>query len=341
MTLVSRTPERLFSMPLRIGEESPLASKLPRFHRERFDIREAQLGNSDQGRFLAALPRERPTVISSRNLVGAFAAVSSEPLAVCWDGIDVGMRRAFASEGIPYIKDADNALLPFLGAVISSERPLPVPSRLSPQAQRMLFNLLSGLWEGCSAGQLAERTGKSNASVTKYLSEIEAIAPSFVVSEGKSRVLRLPGGITKREALEAFESYISSPVAKTHRIAAAVDFAALKKAGAKLSGESALAEFSDLARDPARTTVMMDADDVASLADAVGSAWREAQWYEEAPLVVEEWLYPVDAGSRADSHPCALDCVDSFSLYAEVSSLNTGDVRFEDAVEQLKEEICR
>ena len=147
MPVIPNLPDRLFARELHIGEKSQIAEQLPRFYSSHFDIREAQLGDLDQHRFLAAIAIERPTVINSRNLCSSIARVTDKPVVICWDGIDVGMKRIFASEGISYIKDTENALLPFLGAAISSDTPSPSPALLSPQAQRILYNELDGTWE--------------------------------------------------------------------------------------------------------------------------------------------------------------------------------------------------
>ncbi|WP_304425867.1 hypothetical protein [uncultured Adlercreutzia sp.] len=341
MKIVPNIPSSLFAMPLHIGGESPDSAAIPRHLLSIFDLREAQLGGSDQGRFVAAIAKERPTVIESRNLVTALSAVSSMPVVVCWDGIDAGMKRIFASEGISYIKDGDNALLPFIGAAIAPERYVAEPERLSPQAQRVLFSVLGGAWNACNASEIARKIGKSNASVTKYLSEIEAVASAMVTTSGKSRILAMPERVGPEVILEAFDPYLSSPVVRIHRIAEPIDTVLLERAGARLSGESALAVLTDLAFDPSHITVQMDGDDIATLAEEMGPSWREASWYEAAPLTIEEWAYPPIPGADRSVEKEGLSCVDSLSLYASVKGKHPDDVRFCDAVEQLKEEICR
>lgn len=339
MPVITKLPERLFARRLRIGGKSQLVDQLPRYYSALFDVREAQLGDSGQGRFLAAIAKERPTVINSRNLVSAIAELTDTPLVICWDGIDPGMKRIFAKEGIPYIKDADNALLPFLGAAISSEAPAPAPAPLSPYAQRILFNLLDGTWNQCTAGEIAQAIGKSNSSVTKYLSEIEVIAPGLVSTVGKNRVLSIPANVTRAAVLDAFDPFISSPVSQVHRIAAPATLEQLIQSDSRLAGESALAALTDLAQNPGELVVALDATGVGKLAEAMGDAWQPAPWYEDAPLVVEEWRYrPGSAKGRGASE---LDCVDLPSLYASVRDKQDDDVRFADAVEQIKEQACQ
>ena len=109
----------------------------------------------------------------------------------------------------------------------------------------------------------------------------------------------------------------------------------------RLSGLSALSFFSDLAHDPSHLTVMMGGAGLSTLRGMLGETLREAAWYDDAPFVVEEWAYPLDATSDVSVASVGLACVDPWSLYAAFAHENPEDVRAKDAVEQLKERLCR
>ncbi len=161
--LLNCLPKRLFSLELAIDPE-PVEMQIPRMYLERYSLRLARLGMSEQGRFIVAEPKEPPSVISARNLVNAVRKIGARPVAICWDAMDLGFMRALSSEGIAYIRDERNAFLPFIGAVISDEVLGASPAApLSPQSQRIVLNLIAGRWVDCSAGDLARLCGKSAA----------------------------------------------------------------------------------------------------------------------------------------------------------------------------------
>ncbi len=337
--MLSSTMPSALALPLVMGED-PVVQQLPRTYLERFDVFDARIGDDLRGRFILAIAKEPPTIVDSRSLVSAIGRVDRRPVVVCWDGMDSGMMRALESEGVAYIRGADDAWLPFMGIKISSGRETPEPGPLSPQAQRIVLNLVAGRWDGLTAGELASLCGRSRASVSKYLSEIQAIAPGLVRRRGKSRVLYNPG-VPVGELLDGFEDYLSSPVERRVRMSVRPDVGVLREAGALLAGETALAYASDLAHDDSRTVVALDRDGLERLREGLGSAWAEAPWYEPCPVEVEVWSYPVDEPSDASLPAGGLKSVDPLSLYVECSKLDIDDARFLDAVEQLREGICQ
>ena len=172
------------------------------------------------------------------------------------------------------------------------------------------------------------------------LSEIQVIAPGLVESRGKSRVLRNPG-VPLGELLLGFEDYLSSPVERRVRLSSSQDVGVLRSVGALLAGETALAYVSDLAHDDSRTVVALDKVGLERLRESLGDAWSEAPWYEPCLTEVEVWSYPVDAPSDVSLLASGLKSVDSLSIYVECSKRKTDDVRFADAVAQLREKLCR
>ncbi len=335
--LARELPARLFGLELQTWS-SPISTRIPRVHAEAFHIYEARLGD-DGVSFFLAVAQEPPTIARAHALRKSLAAVSPSPLAICWDAMDLGMMNALATEGIAYVRDEHNAFLPFMGAVISSRGMTRQPKTLSPQAQRIVLNLVAGRWDRCTAGDLAGLTGKSRASITKYLNEIEAVVPGLVESRGRLRVLT-SASYSKDELLRGFDEFLSEPAVKTIRLKHALDVELLRQAGALLTGESALSLVSDLAPAPT-VSVAVDEDALASLKIAAGNSWQEASWYDAAEMAVEVWRYPVDAPSDEFAATTGLSSVDALNLYVACSKRNVDDVRYLDAVEQLREEICR
>ncbi len=335
--LASTLPTRLFGLELKTWRD-PVAAHVPRTYAESFDIYGAQLGEGGAP-FIIAAAKEPPTIVRSRRLCESLKNVDSRPTAICWDALDLGMMAALASEGIAYIRDERNAYLPFLGATISSRVTLTQPKALSPQAQRIVLNLIAGHWDTCTASDLAKLTGKSSASVTKYLAEIEAIAPGLVEIKGRRRILST-AGYTKEDLLRGFGEYLSDPACSTIRLKHALDIGHVRQAGGLLAGESALSFVSDLAPSPV-TSVAVPAESLDGLKVSAGNLWQEAAWYEPAEMTVEVWRYVVDAPSDISTFAAGLWSVDALNLYVACSNRASDNVRYLDAVEQLREEVCR
>jgi len=339
----ARNMERaqVFGMRLLLKGQSDVSSTLPRFYLEKFDLRQGVLEGMEDTPFIAAVAKSHPGVIASRNLVTAIRREDGTlPVAICMNRIDPSMKQALVSERIPFISSDGNAYLPFLAIQESPTSSLPEPKPFSPQAQRIALNLVAGRWNGATATDLAKLCGKSGASVTKYLKELEAIEPSLVKTSWKTRILENPW-LTKRELLDLFEPFLVSPIAKTHRLAIVPDKSLLVSRGARLSGASALPFFSDLAHDNSHITVMMHRDEIAALKTSLEGEWREAAWYDDAPFVIEEWTYPLDNSSQVSLASTGLECVDPHSLYAAYAHDRHDDVRTEDAVEQLRGYLCQ
>ena len=338
--LLSCLPKRLFSLELAIDLE-PVEVQIPRMYLERFSLRLAQLGASEQERFIVAEPKELPSVISARNLVNAVRKVDMRPVAICWDAMDLGFMRAMSSEGIAYIRDERNAFLPFMGAVISDEALSVSPAApLSPQSQRIVLNLIAGRWADCSAGDLARLCGKSAASVSGYLSEIAAIAPGLIARDGKRRVLS-DADLSTEALLNGFEDYLRTPVIERIRLKKVIERTELRAVDALLSGVSALSYMSDLAHNDSAPTVALEKYQVDALKERMGDRWLEAQWYEPAAIEIEVWSYPVDEPSDISFDTTGLQCVDPFSLYVACAKADYKEDRLLDAVEQLRRTICQ
>ncbi len=334
----------VFGMELMLGSTAPVESKLRRIYSERYKLQYASLKGLEERRFILATPRLMdfyPTVLFLRNLESSvLQAGESLPVVIHFERIDPGMKRALAAENIPFISDDGNTFLPFLG-IQETASPAPcVPAPLSPQAQRIALNLAAGRWVNVTASELAALCGKSRASVTKYLREIEAIKPSLLTTSWRSRILGT-ADLSRSELLDAFEPYLVSPIAKTHRFRSIPSTGILAACGARLSELSALSFFSDLAHDDNRLVVMCDQTGISALVDLLGGKLQEAAWYEEAPFIIEEWAYSLDSSDDVSIPSTGLACVDSWSLYAAFVRTKYEDVRIEDSVKQLREHLCQ
>ena len=58
-------------------------------------------------------------------------------------------------------------------------------------------------------------------------------------------------------------------------------------------------------------------------------------------MIVEVWRYTVDAPSDISVSATGLQSFDALNLYLACLNRDNDDVRYLDAVEQLREEICR
>lgn len=330
----------VFGDTIELGDPSFIVAKIPRIASENFYLRDAWLGDEKENAFIAAIATDYPSLISSRNLVEAIGAIDPKPVVICLESIDSGLRNAYYKEGISFASEDGNAYLPFLKIQQAPATTRRKPEPLSPQAQRIVLNLIAGRWDGYSASELAELTNKSRASVTKYLKEIEAICPSLLKASWRVRALGNPG-YSKDELLDMFEPYLKSPIKRVIRLSHPPAIDELQALQPKFTGMSALPFFSDLAHDTSQIMIMMDQEGAASLQAKMGSVWKEAAWNEEPAFVIEEWTYPLDATSDRSTAATGLACVDPFSLYAELINDEHDDPRIHDAIDQLREQLCQ
>ena len=339
--MLNKLPAVLFSLPLTTTPDYDLSLGVPRAYAQTYSLHDAWLGNPGTEHFIAAIANEPPTIRSVSALKKAVGRIDSRQLAICWDAMDIGMMRALSREGVSYIRDSSNAYLPFLGATIMSENVKVSTARpLSPQAQRIVLNLIAGRWDNKTAGELAKLCGKSLASVSGYLAEIQSIAPGLVERRGRSRMLR-SNGYSKKELLEGFDEYLTTPVSKRIRLQRRLKNNLLSSARVCYAGETALCFVSDLAPDDSRAVVAGDKSTISELHSRAGDSWVEAKWYEPCEMEVEIWSYPIDESTRLFPRSVDLACVDPFSLYVECSKADCDDIRYLDAVEQLKELLCQ
>ena len=110
--LLSVLPNRLFGLELK-ASRGVVAAKVPRVYSTLFDIKAACLGQFDQACFIAAIAKEPPTVATSKGLSNALARMDSRPVVICWDAMSAGMMNTLAAAGISYIRDEQNAFLPY------------------------------------------------------------------------------------------------------------------------------------------------------------------------------------------------------------------------------------
>lgn len=333
-------PSSILSLPLTQLGTDPVADKIPRTFSESFDIGAARFGISPSTEFLVAIARGRPTVLLSRALVRAIARVDCRQVVICWPYFDGGMMRALAGEGIAYLRDEENAYLPFLGVIVSPVPSIRRPRPLSPQAQRIFANVLMGRWDGADAGELSELSGMSRASISGYLSELEAIVPQLMVKEWRRRVIRR-GGLSRRELLRAFEPYLVDPVKRRHALSLDIDPGTVDSLGGLVSGETALSYYADLASDLETISIAMDTRGVRALRARLADCWQEVPWFEAPKTIVEEWSHPLDGATRVSCASLGMRCLEPVELYMEMRNKGDDDVRLEDAIEQLREEICQ
>lgn len=104
--------------------------------------------------------------------------------------------------------------------------------------------------------------------------------------------------------------------------------------------ERALAFVSDLVLDDSCLTIAVTRTSLPKLQEACGTGWIEAAWYESCPLEVEVWAYPIDMPSDISFLTAELSSIDLLNLYVACSKAPLDDIRYQDALAQLKEKIC-
>ena len=334
-------PEELLALyvdPVGDAEVPPL----PRMYTRELETGTFALnGIASNVRFVAVGSRARPDLKMLKGAIDSLRSVCNLPVVAVSPSLDYWQKEWLASRQIPFVQDERNAYLPFAGLVVQEASRGRRPSPLSPQAQRVVVNLIEGGWDDVSAGELSKRVGKSRSSVSKYLAEIEAICPEVVRRAGRSTKL-CSSGMGKAALLDRFEPYLRSPVSRRFRISYGVGPDELRGVGARLSGLSALGRMSDLSVAEAYPTVAIPQEGLAGMMASLGDAGVELPWWDEEGTEVEAWGYWDDFPIDLRAHSIGgLGSVGALSLYLSLKGRYEGDVRVADAVDQLREEICR
>ncbi|MBR3316560.1 MAG: hypothetical protein IKG21_01900 [Atopobiaceae bacterium] len=298
-------------------------------------------GAASDDRFVAVGSRLRPNLKALKGAVDSLSAKGEYPIVVVSPSLDYWQKEWLVSKRIPFIQDERNAYLPFLGLVLRETSRGRRPSALSPQAQRVVVNLIEGNWNRLNAGELSKRLGKSRASVSKYLAEIEAVCPEAVRRKGRAAML-CSDGMEKGVLLDCFEPYLRSPVSRRLRISNGVGPDELAAVGARLAGFSALGMMSDLAVSGDYPVVALPQERLSEALSGFGEEGEELPWWDEEGTEVEVWGYWDDYPTDLYGHAFGgLEAVGGLSLYLSLRDRYEDDERVADAVDQLREDICR
>lgn len=341
MASIPLFPTTLFGHRL-IVSPTDLSRSLPLAYRDAFALRSIS--------FESLRPGEKPldflllstiTQPSLRLLEGALRAVRARdgrPCALYCPSLSAAAKDELGRRGIAYIQDAGNAYLPFVGAMATRSVHSRGAAMLSAQATRIFVDMLAGL-NRVSAGELAELLDKSPASVTQYLTELQAICPGIVKKDGRYRYLDARE-FSCDELLDTFGPYLCEPVRRVYSADDHLTKELLLEAGALVSGESALSFFSDLAVDASRLVVALDTKRLKALRAIQPVPLLDARRHPDAPLMIEEWAFPIDVSLPAAYAHFGLACVHPAALYVSLMFERNDDVRFQSAVEQLREAVC-
>lgn len=315
---------------------------LPRMYSRDYETGTFALnGTASNVQFVAVGSKLRPNLKLLKGAVDFLSAESDLPIVVVCPSFDYWQKERLVASQMPFIQDARNAYLPFLGFVVQEMSTGRRPAPLSPQAQRIVVNLIEGHWNNLNAGELAKRVEKSRASVSKYLAEIEAVCPETVKRAGRSTVL-CSNDIGKTDLLDCFEPYLRSPVSRRFRIPYGIGPSELAVAGARLASLSALGMMSDLAIGGDFLAVAIPQEGLASTMSKLGEDVEELPWWDEEGVDVEAWSYWDDYPIDLRGHTFGgLKSVGKLSLYLSLRDRYEDDARVVDAVDQLREDICR
>lgn len=343
MALAEYLPNNVLGITVELHEEThPTA--MPRMYATTFDMGVCSLSNAAASIDVLVIGSNmRPDMRMLEAALRAATGASELPaIAVC-PSFDSWQKEKLSARGAAFIQDERNAYLPFMGLVAADRRAARQPAPLSPQAQRIVVNLLEGIWDGLSAGELAERLGKSRASVSKYLAEIEAVCPSAVVSSGRARTVNVPD-MNYEAFLNIFEPYLRSPIIKTLHISSAVPPDELSRCGLRACGLGALESCTDLAFGAeAHQTAAAPYETLERVLRELGRGEDiRLPWWDDGGIEIEAWSYWDDiAVPGGGMLPGGMDSVGHVSLYLSLRGRYEDDVCVSDAIEQLREAICR
>lgn len=243
--------------------------------------------------FSMAKPLENLAVKTLAKHCTALEKACGMPVAFALDSNATAYRLdRMVEEGLPFVAEGRQIYLPFLGVALSKGRhtggkhPAAPVEKLSPQAQRLVLKIVYGRLDIITVTQAAELLGVAKMTASRVFSELEAIDPAWVESEGRQRRFRLEGNA--REFWRQVEPHLSSPVAREHRLAS------IPEADLPLGGMSALCHRSVLTDNPWPTFAVTRAQEQElGLKDGKHLAGWD-QW-EEPVCVVQVMRYELDS----------------------------------------------
>lgn len=311
----------------KISGDSPLftkelATKLPLYLRERYDILSSKIFGR---RTLLAFAR------AGDASPGEYQADASQLQAALGDSVVFVIeslsshdRHRLVHHRVPFIVPASQTFIPMIFMDLRERQPLPRSEKvkkLTPAAQRLiLYHLQKSHLEEISMKLMASKIGYSLNMMSKVKSELESAELAEAYRVGKTVVIRFTQ--QGRELWEAARPFLSSPVKKKYWVQ-------WEKPAypALLSGISALSHKSMLSDDPIPTYALWYKTFQQNLELGLFHGCRTP---DEADLGLEAWRYnPLITG---EDH-----VVDPLSLF--LSLQDDPDERVQQQLEKLIHEM--
>lgn len=307
-------------------KEAPNLGSYPIFYTLNNDIALGSLGNF---KCMFIVPKSTIKLPMLLNMIARLQADFKIPCVVVSQNLSRYQVARLCEKGIAWIRSEDTFFLPFLGLSFLSFSEPEGAKPLSPQAQRVAIHIIDGSWAGTSTSEVAQLLNKSLASTSNYFKEIELVLPKVIGSQGRKRFIAEVKDVSSAELFEAFEPYLSSPVASRVYLKFKDGQEDFLTQGCFYAGITALSMLTMLADDP-WTTYATDTynraylDEYAEQLDVVGK--------DDAPdILLEFWNCDIDADG---------DRVDDVSLYLSLKDNAEDDPRLDDALETLRKRIC-
>ena len=311
-------------------EVQPLrsAGTLPLYLRGLFELERWSVFGVE---FAMARPLEGLAVKTLAKHRNALEGALGMPVAFALDAAATGYRLdRMVGEGLPFVADGRQVYLPFLGVALRKARraganhPAAVAEKLSPQAQRLVLKVVYGRLERLTVTQAAELLGVAKMTASRAFSELGAINPAWVESEGRQR--RLCPGEDWRGFWSHVEPHLSSPVVREHRLDSVPD------AGLPLGGMSALCHHSMLADNPWPTFAATRAQE-RNLGLRDGRQLAGWDSWERPACVVQVMRYELDPPAPGQ------EVIDPLSAVLSLTDEEREDPRVEGEIDRIMERV--
>lgn len=280
--------------------------------------------------FAMARPLENLAVKTLAKHRSSLEGALGMPVAFALDSAATGYRLdRMVEEGLPFVADGRQVYLPFLGVALSKAgragamRPATV-EKLSPQAQRLALKVVYGKIGCLTVTQAAELLGVAKMTASRAFSEMEAVNPAWVASEGRQRRLCLKGSL--REFWRQVEPHLTSPVVREHRLES------IPEASLPLGGMSALCHHSMLADNPWPTFAVTRAQErELGLKDSRHLAGWDS--WERPACVVQVMRYELDSLAMGE------EAIDPLSAVLSLTGEEREDPRVAGEIERIMERV--
>ena len=226
--------EKILRQNVIMTENKEVYKKLPLVYCGRYEIFTVETNGA---LWMAIHPKDDVGLVMLRRDRAGVEKMTGLNCAIFLDRTTFYIKEKMMEEGIPFVIEAKQVFLPFIGYLLSkeNERELVPVHLISFLTQKMLLMAIYERWNEVKVSGAAKRMGVSTKSASRCFDELEYLNIDVLGIKGKSRVINIPND--RKQLWQQIERMLRNPVIR--RFILRKDMKLEKKAGI-----SALCEYS-------------------------------------------------------------------------------------------------